>query len=47
MGTVTLQFLGQAGFVLKGQSVSVAINPSYRTRSPTAYFPARSRYTDC
>jgi L-ascorbate 6-phosphate lactonase len=39
MGTVTLQFLGQAGFVLKGQSVSVAIDPFISDSLADRLFP--------
>ena len=39
MGTVTLQFLGQAGFVLTGQSVSVAIDPFISDSLADRLFP--------
>jgi L-ascorbate metabolism protein UlaG (beta-lactamase superfamily) len=40
MGSVSLRFLGQAGFVLTGQSVSVAIDPAVSDSLDGRLFPA-------
>jgi L-ascorbate metabolism protein UlaG (beta-lactamase superfamily) len=40
MGDVSPRFLGQAGFVLTGQSVSVAIDPAVSDSLDGRLFPA-------
>lgn len=40
MGSVTMQFLGQAGFVLAGESVRIAIDPFVSDALPDRRFPS-------